>query len=127
MKTTKAIVTGASSGIGLAVCEKLISMGTHVYAITRNPEKIAIKENLFPLKLDLSDIGEVAEFGNNFIKRYGIPDLLVNNAGYGAFFEWNEFPVDQIELQMKILFTSPVILCKFFAPLMRDQRELFLM
>ena len=54
MKISKAIVTGASSGIGLAVCEKLISMGTFVYAITRNPEKIAIRENLFPLKLDLS-------------------------------------------------------------------------
>ena len=102
-------------------------MGTHVYAITRNPEKIAIRENLFPLKLDLSDIGEVAKFGNNFIKRYGIPDLLINNAGYGAFFEWNEFPTEQIIKQMNVLFTSPVILCKSFAPLMRESKELFLM
>ena len=39
MKTTKAIVTGASSGIGHSVCEKLISMGTHVYAITRNQKR----------------------------------------------------------------------------------------
>jgi len=122
MKTSKAIVTGASSGIGLAVCEKLISMGTHVYAITRNPEKIAIRENLFPLKLDLSIPYEVSKFGERFIHRYGIPDLLINNAGYGAFFEWNEFPIKQIEKQINVLFTSPVILCKFFAPLMRESK-----
>ena len=126
MKISKAVITGASSGIGHAVCDQLTSLGTKVYAISRNPEKIAVKENLFPIKLDLSDIGEVAKFGNNFIKRYGIPDLLVNNAGYGAFFELDEFPVDQIELQIKILFTSPVILCKFFAPLMRESKGVIL-
>ena len=122
MKISKAIVTGASSGIGLAVCEKLISMGTFVYAITRNPEKIAIRENLFPLKLDLSIPLEVSRFGDRFIQQYGIPDLLINNAGYGAYFEWNEFPIEQIEMQMNVLFTSPVILCKKFAPLMKKSK-----
>jgi len=121
MKFKKAIVTGASSGIGLAVCEQLISMGVHVFAISRNPEKIAIRENLFPLKLDLSTPSEVCKFGDRFIQRYGIPDLLINNAGYGAFFEWNEFPTEQIIEQMNVLFTSPVILCKSFAPLMREK------
>ena len=123
MKIKKAIVTGGTSGIGLAICEELLSRGTEVYSISRNPEKIKPRENFHLLKLDLSDLNAVSDFGSKFVKQYGVPDLLINNAGYGAFYEWKEFPEDEIQRQINVLLSSPIILCKFFAPKMELQEK----
>lgn len=121
MKFKKAIVTGGTSGIGLAICEELLSAGTEVYSVSRNPEKIKPRENFHLLKLDLSDLKAVSSFGSKFLKRYGTPDLLVNNAGFGAFYEWKEFPNEEIERQINVLVSAPILLCKFFAPGMEQQ------
>ena len=123
MKIKKAIVTGGTSGIGLAICEELLSRGTEVYSVSRNPEKIKPRENFHLLKLDLSDLNAVSEFGASFVQEYGIPDLLINNAGFGAFYEWKEFPEDEIQRQINVLLSSPIILCKFFAPKMELQEK----
>ena len=123
MKIKKAVVTGGSSGIGLAICENLLKTGAEVYSFSRNPEKIQPKENLHLLKLDLSNLNAVCDFGTNFIKKYGVPDLLINNAGYGAFYEWKEFPQKEIESQINVLFTAPTLLCKSFAPLMATNEK----
>ena len=121
MKIKKAIVTGGTSGIGLAICEELLGRGTEVYSISRNPEKIKPRENFHLLKLDLSDLNAVSEFGAGFVQEYGIPNLLINNAGFGTFYEWKEFPEDEIQRQINVLLSSPIILCKFFAPEMELQ------
>ena len=123
MKIKKAIVTGGTSGIGLAICEELLGRGTEVYSVSRNPEKIKPRENFHLLKLDLSDLNAVSEFGASFVQEYGIPDLLINNAGFGAFYEWKEFPEDEIQRQINVLLSSPIILCKFFAPKMELQEK----
>jgi len=118
MKIKKALVTGGTSGIGFAICEQLLASGSEVYSLSRNPHKCESRENFHPLKLDLSDLTAVSEFGESFIKEHGIPDLLINNAGYGVFYEWSKFPYDEIEKQINVLFSSPVLLCKSFAPKM---------
>jgi len=46
---------------------------------------------------------------------------LINNAGYGAFYEWAEFPEEEINRQVQVLFSSPVELCRIFAPAMAEQ------
>ncbi len=118
MKKKTAIVTGGSSGIGLAICERLLAEGMEVYAISRNPNQSEHK--LFhPVQSDLSDLESVSRFSNSFVNENGAPDLLINNAGYGAFYEWKEFPDEEIKRQLSVLFSAPVLLCKTFAPLMQ--------
>jgi short-subunit dehydrogenase len=118
MKIKKALVTGGTSGIGLAICEELLQLGVEVYSVSRNPKNIEAQTNFHQLPLDLSDLNAVSQFGDKFIEQYGTPDLLINNAGYGAFYEWKEFPRDEIEKQISVLLTAPVLLCKSFAPKM---------
>jgi short-subunit dehydrogenase len=118
MKIKKALVTGGTSGIGLALCEELLQLGVEVYSVSRNPKKIEPQTKFHQLTLDLSDLNSVSQFGDEFIDQYGMPDLLINNAGYGAFYEWKEFPQKEIENQINVLFTAPTLLCKSFAPLM---------
>ena len=118
---SKALVTGGTSGIGLSICEQLVSRGIKVYSVSRNPEKFQSREKYNLLKLDLSDLNAIPEFGNDFVKKFGIPDLIINNAGYGAFFEWKDFPKVDIEKQINTLFTAPLLLCRSFAPIMEDR------
>ena len=120
MKIKKALVTGGTSGIGLAICEELLQLGVEVYSVSRNPKKIEPQTNFHQLSLDLSDLNSVSQFGDEFIDQYGTPDLLVNNAGYGAFYEWKEFPREEIEKQISVLLTAPVLICKSFAPKMEN-------
>ena len=120
MKIKKALVTGGTSGIGLAICEELLQLGVEVYSVSRNPKKIEPQTNFHQLSLDLSDLDSVSRFGDKFIEQYGTPDLLINNAGYGAFYEWKEFPRDEIEKQISVLLTAPALLCKSFAPKMEN-------
>ena len=120
MKKKTAIVTGGSSGIGLAICERLLAEGMEVHAISRNPNKLEGHESLHPIQLDLSDLESVSRFSDSFVKENGVTDLLVNNAGYGAFYEWKEFPDEEIKRQLSVLFSAPVLLCKTFAPLMQQ-------
>ena len=92
MKIRKALVTGGSSGIGLSICEHLLSEGVEVYSISRNPSKVSKNKNLTEIALDLANSDKISNFVDNFISQHGLPDLLVNNAGYGAFFDLNQFP-----------------------------------
>ena len=118
MEKKTAIVTGGSSGIGLAICERLLDRGFEVHSVSRNPRRDKDNEFLHPVKLDLSDLDAVSRFLGSFSEENGAPDILINNAGYGAFYEWKEFPEDEIIRQNTVLFTAPVLLCKVFAPLM---------
>ena len=116
MKFDKVLITGGSSGIGQELVSLLLEEGAEVHMISRTLEdKIdSMRLNFYPL--DLVDSDSTYDFAQNFIKSHGIPDLIINNAGAGAFFEWDSFPKTQIKNQINLLFLSPVFICKAFAP-----------
>jgi NAD(P)-dependent dehydrogenase (short-subunit alcohol dehydrogenase family) len=82
------LITGTTSGFGLAFVKNLLARGDKVIATARNTEKIAHlqKAGAAILKLDLAD--DQAEFNKQAeaaIAMYGKVDVLVNNAGYSHF------------------------------------------
>ena len=123
MENKTAIVTGGSSGIGLKICDRLLAEDIQVHGVSRNPARRSARDLFHPVKLDLSDLEAVSNFGKSFVEENGIPDLLVNNAGYGAFYNWKEFPEEEVIRQSAVLFTAPVLLCKAFAPLMSKAQK----
>ena len=106
MKVKTAWVTGGSKGIGKSICQKLLDDGTTVYSISRSLGRGISHPKYHELQLDLADLVAVKHFLAEFNSNYEIPDLLINNAGYGAFFDWGKFPDQELVDQMQVLFTT---------------------
>lgn len=82
-KSSVALVTGASSGIGEATARRLAAAGYKVYGTSR--KGVAPAGQAFEmLPLDVTDDESVAAAVSHVIKREGRIDLLVNNAGFGV-------------------------------------------
>lgn len=78
-----ALVTGATSGIGKATAERLVSLGAEVIGTGRRLERLeALKEELGErfryARLDMTDVDAVKTFADDLSRT---PDILVNNAG----------------------------------------------
>ena len=86
MDVKTVVITGASSGIGRAIVERLVGNGMTVCALARRVEKLKELEDAFPGKVygysvDVSDLEQVrATFARIRDERGGV-DALINNAG----------------------------------------------
>ncbi|WP_345949313.1 SDR family oxidoreductase [Mucilaginibacter sp. PAMB04274] len=87
MKNT-ILITGASSGIGKATAKLFLEKGWNVIATMRNLEgetELNNFDNVLLAKLDVLDLGSIEQAIADGIRKFGKIDVLVNNAGYGAF------------------------------------------
>lgn len=86
MKPT-VLITGASSGIGLATAKLFAERGWNVAATMRQPDKdLTLHQlpNVTLFALDVTDAASVGRAIEQAIAHFGKIDALVNNAGYGA-------------------------------------------
>lgn len=83
------LITGCSSGIGRALCERLLARGDRVVATARNTAALSDLIAKYPsqataLRLDVTDPHNVVRTVDEAIARAGGIDVLVNNAGFGT-------------------------------------------
>jgi short-subunit dehydrogenase len=120
-----AIVTGASSGIGLELSRLLARGGYDLVAVAqREPQlhqlKIELRRrwqtNVKTLSADLSR-QTAAEKVWKFTQRHKIePDILVNNAGFGDLAEFTNSDWDKQQRMLNLNVVSPTYLCRLYAP-----------
>lgn len=84
------VVTGASSGIGEVLSNAIGSAGATVVLIARSKEKLEnLAKKLGPkaeaCALDVSDREAVQAVFERILRKHGSIDMLINNAGFGAF------------------------------------------
>lgn len=76
----KALVLGASRGLGAAIAAGLAAEGVKVFAAARSADKIQATENIVPVTVDLSDAASVAALIEKLNAEGGV-DIVVNNSG----------------------------------------------
>jgi 3-oxoacyl-[acyl-carrier protein] reductase len=80
-----AYVTGASGGIGAAVARSLVAAGVKVGLASRRGSDLDLGDDAFGLACDVSDHEEVDASVAATVERFGQLDILVANAGVGAY------------------------------------------
>jgi len=119
------VVSGASSGIGLAMTKKLLSKGYSVLGIAKEyTEPIKEHENFQAITLDLADFDHLQSALAKIIKQISQPLRgLINNAGLGKMGYLEQLSVEDIRLVMNTNFLSHAIVTKCFLPLLKQQNN----
>ena len=121
MKNSYALVTGATSGIGLEISKDLARRGFDLILVARTTEKLVkisneltqeynIKCDYFSSDLTLIDSpNQIYQFTNQ--KKYNV-DILVNNAGYALSSAFHKNSMEEEEKCLRVLGTSVIALTK---------------
>ncbi|MBW3593833.1 MAG: SDR family NAD(P)-dependent oxidoreductase [Actinobacteria bacterium] len=91
-----ALVTGASRGIGAAVARSLAEAGARVALVSRSGDDLGLP-NALGIACDVSDYEQVERAVNEAVERFGRLDILVPNAGVGAYHAFEELSVEEID------------------------------
>ena len=125
------LVTGSSSGIGLATALHFGRLGDEVYAGVRNlstatelagaieAEKLAIR----PITLDVDDPVSVTRAVGEVLARSGRVDVLVNNAGIGGGGPIEDVPVDWVKSLFETNYLGAIRMIQAILPGMRARRS----
>jgi NAD(P)-dependent dehydrogenase (short-subunit alcohol dehydrogenase family) len=122
-----ALITGASSGIGLAIAHMLHDEGFSLSLVARRPEKLeaaraeleAAGADVLAFAGNLTQESTVIESVSAHRERWGRLDLLVNNAGVGAGSPVGEISTKQLDMQLNTNVRSMILYYREAVDLLR--------
>ncbi len=123
LKGKVAVITGASGGIGLAICQRLQSMGAQVVqadiSFPANPTGTA---GMLAVHCDISDPASITAMADLTRSRFGRCDVLVNNAAITASpVGLEDFPIDLWDRIFQVNLRGALLCAQSLAPMMFDQ------
>ena len=122
-----ALVTGGSSGIGLAIARMLRDEGYALTLVSRRAEKVqAAAEELGAVAVaaDVGDADECARLVAEHRERFGRLDVLVNSAGVGIAGPIEQLPAKHFDLQVGVNLRGLFLVTQASIPLLRESHGL---
>ena len=122
-----ALVTGGSSGIGLAVARMLHEEGFALTLASRTSEKVeAAAKDLGALAVaaNVAQEDDAQRIVDEHRDRYGRLDVLVNSAGMGIAGRIDELPTKHLDLQLDVNLRGTLLVTVAALPLLRETRGL---
>ncbi len=118
-----AVITGASSGIGLECALMLLDQGYKVYALSRHATLcVALNHALCEcVDIDVSDSNALKEVFLNISAKEDHCDVLINSAGYGVFGSVEDTPIEEVKKQFGVNFFALCEVVQFCLPLLKNK------
>lgn len=118
-----ALVTGASSGIGKEIADRLHQEGFLVYGTSRS----AMSGGPYPmLPLDLDDESSIERLAQQLLRDHQSIDVLINNAGYDLYGSFEGTSDQELQQQLKVNFLGAVRMTKAVLPLLKHNRQSYI-
>lgn len=131
VKDKVTIITGAASGIGLAIAKVFLENGAKVVFADLNEDKLiqetdALKSqgyDCMPIKVNVTDEQAVKAMIDQTVEQYGRLDILFNNAGLQHVESIESFPTEKFRQMIDIMLTGSFIGTKYALPIMKQQQS----
>jgi 3-oxoacyl-[acyl-carrier protein] reductase len=116
----KVVITGATSGIGLATARLFIKEGATVIGIGRNFSRTTdLGDRFIPCTCDVRDANAIVKTCEFIGETFGSElDVFVNNAGFGENTTIRDVTVDQFDRCFSLLLRAPMLFAKELYPLL---------
>lgn len=119
------IVTGASSGIGLATARLLANRGARVALAARSADKLnqlaAELPHSFAIPTDMTSESDIRNMIQKVLEHYGRIDILINNAGRAYDAPLERIDIDMYRQLFELDVVGPLIAMQLVIPTMRKQ------
>jgi NAD(P)-dependent dehydrogenase (short-subunit alcohol dehydrogenase family) len=119
------IVTGASSGIGLATARLLAAHGAKVALAARSRDKLnqlaAELPDSFAVPTDMRSVEDIGNMTEKVLRHFGRIDVLINCAGRGYDAPIEEIDIDTFRELFELDVVGPLIAMQLVIPIMRGQ------
>jgi NAD(P)-dependent dehydrogenase (short-subunit alcohol dehydrogenase family) len=130
LRGRKALVTGASKGIGLGICEVFAQAGADIVAVARDEAGLgeaarAVEgqgRRCLAIPADMADAEDAVAAARRALAEWGTIDILVNNAGITRLAPATELTLRQWDEVMAVNLRAPFLLARELAPAMIAQR-----
>lgn len=129
------LITGGSSGIGLAIARQITQQGGDVIVLARRQELLhqAIKEleaqrikpeqRILSIKADVAKFDSLSIVVEALISEYGIPDVVINSAGVAHPGNFSALDMSIFHWLMDVNYFGTVNILKLIVPLMQKRRS----
>jgi len=125
------VITGGTSGIGFALAEELIRHNAQVIVLADKPDSVSrtlaqlegIGRSIHGYVCDIGVPGSVTETCARIFEGHGVPDILINNAGFAIYRTFEQEDPAEVERLMSVNFAGPIRITKGFLDGMVQRRS----
>jgi NAD(P)-dependent dehydrogenase (short-subunit alcohol dehydrogenase family) len=124
----RVVITGGSSGIGLAVARGLVNSGSEVCLVARRSEQLQAAADelgsaVWTHACDVSDAQQVAALQEELVDRWDAVDGLVNNAGVALMATMDDTEPQQWDQSFAVNVRGPYLMCRALSSMLKKGRS----
>jgi uncharacterized protein len=120
----KVLITGGSSGIGKRVALDLLRGGAAVGIVGLEKAKLdaaaselrRVSPQVWSYACDVASLGEIRAMAAACRQEFGVPDVLINNAGYAVYYTFEQTPAEEIQRLIDVNFTGAALVTRELVP-----------